>query len=124
MFETETVGPCLVRKLKWGGGCTPLLPSPPVATPLFYVNTARKKFSFEDSFSKCEQIRSCLQIYPYLLKRPLIEDFYFCVVEVAYRPTSFKPLFPDRATISNKIMYSKPCVRFLQKKFIDSLYWL
>ena len=27
MFETETDGPCLVRKLKWGG-LGPLLPSP------------------------------------------------------------------------------------------------
>ena len=27
MFETETVGPCLVWKLKWGGGHGP--PAPP-----------------------------------------------------------------------------------------------
>ena len=36
MSETETVGPCLVQKLKWegggGGGMAPL--APPVATPL------------------------------------------------------------------------------------------
>ena len=35
MFETETVGPFLVWKLKWGGGgAWPPAPSPPVATPL------------------------------------------------------------------------------------------
>ena len=28
MFETETVGPCLVRNLKWGGGTRP--PWPPL----------------------------------------------------------------------------------------------
>ena len=27
MFETETVGPCLVRKLKWGGHWLPGSPS-------------------------------------------------------------------------------------------------
>ena len=32
MFESETVGPCLVQKLKWGGGHAPL--GPPVATSL------------------------------------------------------------------------------------------
>ena len=31
MFETETIGPCLVRKLKWEGGMNLW---PPVATPL------------------------------------------------------------------------------------------
>ena len=28
MFETETVGPCLVQKLKWGGTWPPCSPSP------------------------------------------------------------------------------------------------
>ena len=32
MFETETFGLCLVRKLRGGGGMTPL--GPPVAMPL------------------------------------------------------------------------------------------
>ena len=39
MSETETVGPCLVQKLKWGGGgrgMAPLLP--PVATPLLMLS--------------------------------------------------------------------------------------
>ena len=33
MFETETVGPCLLRKLKWEG-YAPLPPASPVAPPL------------------------------------------------------------------------------------------
>ena len=35
MFETEIFGPCLIRKLKWGGRHAPLVP--PVATPLFLL---------------------------------------------------------------------------------------
>ena len=34
MFDTETVGPYLVQKLKWGGGGGDGPPGPPVATPL------------------------------------------------------------------------------------------
>ena len=44
MFETETFGPCLVRKLKWGeggGGMDPL--APPVATPLLVHSVPPKK---------------------------------------------------------------------------------
>ena len=38
MFETETFGPCLVRKLKWGahGPSDP----PPVATSMIYAELA------------------------------------------------------------------------------------
>ena len=38
------------------------------------------KFSIKDFFSKCEQIRSFLQIWSYLLKKSLMENFIFCVV--------------------------------------------
>ena len=43
MFETETFGPYLVRKLKWEGFMAPLAPPPPpparppVAMPLIVV---------------------------------------------------------------------------------------
>ena len=43
--------------------------------------TAQKlKFSTKDFFSKCEQIRSKLQIWSYLLKKILMENFIFCAV--------------------------------------------
>ena len=38
------------------------------------------KFSAEDSFSKCDQIRSFLRIWSHLLKKSLMENFIFCAV--------------------------------------------
>ena len=38
------------------------------------------KFSIKDFFSKCDQIRSFLQIFSHLLKKSLMENFIFCVV--------------------------------------------
>ena len=38
------------------------------------------KFSIKDFFSKCDQIHRKLQIWSHLLKRPLMENFIFCVV--------------------------------------------
>ena len=40
----------------------------------FYTET---KFSIQDLFSKCDQIRSFLQIWSHLLKKSLIENFIF-----------------------------------------------
>ena len=43
--------------------------------------TAQKmKFSIKDFFSKCDQIRSFLPIWSHLLKKSLIENFFFCAV--------------------------------------------
>ena len=39
------------------------------------------KFSIKDFFSKCDQIRSFLQIWSHLLKKYLMENFIFCAVE-------------------------------------------
>ena len=36
------------------------------------------KFSIRDLFSKCDQIRSLLQILSYLLKKSLMENLVFC----------------------------------------------
>ena len=46
-------------------------------------STAEKgKFSIKDFFSKCEQIHRKLQIWSHLLEKSLIEDFFFCSVQV------------------------------------------
>ena len=37
-------------------------------------------FSIKDFFSKCNQIRSFLQIWSHLLKKCLMESFIFCAV--------------------------------------------
>ena len=44
MFETETVGPCLIRKLKWEGreAWPPGSPDPPVATTLGYCQLIKR----------------------------------------------------------------------------------
>ena len=39
------------------------------------------KFSIKDFFSKCDQIRSFLRIWEHLLKKFLMENFIFRVVE-------------------------------------------
>ena len=43
--------------------------------------TAQKiKFSIEDFFSKCDQIRSFIRIWSHLLKKSSMENFIFCAV--------------------------------------------
>ena len=37
-------------------------------------------FSIKDIFSKHDQIRSFLEIWPHLLKKSLMENFIFCAV--------------------------------------------
>ena len=44
-------------------------------------NTAQKmKIVIKDLFSKCDQIRRKLRIWLHLLKKSLMENFFFCVV--------------------------------------------
>ena len=38
------------------------------------------KFYIKDFLSKCDQIRSFLRIWSYLLKKSLMENFMFCAV--------------------------------------------
>ena len=38
------------------------------------------KFSINDFYSKCDQIRSSLRIWSHLLKKSLMENFIFCAV--------------------------------------------
>ena len=40
----------------------------------------KMKFSITDFFSKCDQIRSFLQIWSQLLKESVMENFIFCAV--------------------------------------------
>ena len=45
------------------------------------ISTARKmKFSVKDFFSKRDQIRTFLQVWPHLLKKSLTENFIVCEV--------------------------------------------
>ena len=47
----------------------------------FKIVTAQKmKFSINDFFCKCDQIRSLLWIWSHLLKKSLMENFIFCAI--------------------------------------------
>ena len=57
MFETETFGTCLLRKLKWGGGgAPPPLPPPPVATPLVFLLKQKLTLLFSLGTCNFEQV--------------------------------------------------------------------
>ena len=49
---------------------------------LRYHTVQKMKFSMKNFFSKCDQIRSFLRIWPHLLRKSLMENFIFCVVSV------------------------------------------
>ena len=53
------------------------------------------KFSIREFFSKCDQIRSFLRIWSYLLKKSFIENFIFCGVSLA-------PTIPKKKDQSSK----------------------
>ena len=44
----------------------------------------KMKFSIKDFFSKCDQIRSNLQIWSHLLKKSLIENFIYVQWELPF----------------------------------------
>ena len=49
---------------------------PKIRSPAWTRNTAQKmKFSIKDFFSKCDQIRRKLRIWPHLLKKSFMENF-------------------------------------------------
>ena len=46
------------------------------------ANTAQKmKFSMNNFFSKCEQIRRKLRMWSHLLKKSLMQNFIICAVQ-------------------------------------------
>ena len=44
------------------------------------ITAQKMKFSINDFFSKCDQIRMKLRIWSHLLKKSLMENFIFCAV--------------------------------------------
>ena len=52
------------------------------------IGTAQKlKFSINDFFGKCDQIRSFLRTLSHLLKKLLMENFTFCAVKIYMQTT-------------------------------------
>ena len=50
------------------------------------TNAQEMKFSIKDFSSKCDQIRSFLRIWSYLLEKSLMENFIFCAVHLKSLP--------------------------------------
>ena len=48
------------------------------------------KFFIKDFFSKCDQIRSFLRIWSHLLKKSLMENFFFCAVMKSLQDLHYK----------------------------------
>ena len=47
-----------------------------------HLTAQKMNFPITDFFSKCDQIRSLLQIWSHLLKKSVMEKFIFCAVPV------------------------------------------
>ena len=76
--------------------CLHFLYSFTLSTGVEYLNTTlptitaqKMKFSITDFFSKCDQIRRCLWIWSHLLKKSVMENFIFCVVNVFFLTNYF-----------------------------------
>ena len=41
----------------------------------------KKKFSIKDFFSKCDEIRSFLRIWPHILNKSFMKNFILCAVQ-------------------------------------------
>ena len=68
----------------------------------FPIFTAQKmKFLIKDLFSKCDQIRSFLQIRSHLLKKYFMENFIFCVVFAPKASSAFGN-FPNFLAIDSQ----------------------
>ena len=56
-----------------------------------WITAQKIKFFIQDFFSKCDQIRSLLRIWSYLLKKSLLKNFIFCAV-IPLESTAWKEL--------------------------------
>ena len=76
-------------------------------TPLVYQPLHKKmKFSVKDFFSKCDQIRSFLQIWSDLLKKSLMENFIFSAVN---RSLYGLPCWEKIARYSRNVLHQVFC---------------
>ena len=77
-------------------------------------NCTKMKFSIEDFFSKCDQIRSLLRIWSLLLKKSLIESFIFCAVSALNKQiTAMQSFMLRQMVILKKI--STTNIRYLPR---------
>ena len=53
----------------------------------------KTKFSIKDFFGKCDQSRNFLRILSYLLKKPSMENFISCELNVSISLSDFEEIF-------------------------------
>ena len=74
------------------------------------VKTAQKmKFLIKDFFSKYDQIRWKLRIWSHLLKKSLIENFFFCAMKYLFCCSKVNSAFPfnyGRKDLHNQGFYT------------------
>ena len=74
------------------------------------------KFSIKDFLSKCDQIRSFLRIWSYLLKKSLKENFGFCAV---YIRVMWRVKFVQFVRLICRAQFFKPQIIFVKSSIID-----
>ena len=62
-------------------------------TLIIYFTAQKMRFSVKDFFSKCDQIRSFLQIWSHLLNKSLMENFLLCAVSAVVHPRCLSRIF-------------------------------
>ena len=81
--------------------------------PIANYTLQKMKFSIKSFFSKCDQDRSFLRIWSYLLKKSCMENFIFCAVLLyqfnPFWPSShfIPPLNIDRKWMKSVIYFAK-----------------
>ena len=73
------------------------------------------KFSVKDFFIKCDQIRKNLLIWSHLLKKPLMENFIFCTVNII----DFQAGVPDPISMSKELIQKKISERRFLEQLLD-----
>ena len=78
------------------------------------------KFSMKDFFSKCDQIRSFLQISLHLLKKSLMENFIFCAKTSFFKNTCLAASY-RKTPVLESLFNSEYCKKFRSTYFEEHL---
>ena len=82
------------------------------------INAKKLKFSINNLFSKCDQIRSFLRIWSHLLKKSLMKN---CAVYLNFRKAHLSSQFKHGSTYSNFLVITEKLINRNQgfKYFCD-----
>ena len=83
--------------------------------PMFYLTAQKMKFSITDFFSKCDQIRRKMRIWPHLLKKSLMENF------ILYSVLNCQIVLVTRFRVPEKIQLSEAYLEACQTSTVELL---